>query len=261
MPLELGLFGVLGLAMGSFLTLVVERLDTTESFLLGRSHCNNCKETLRWWEMLPFAGYFIVRGKCVRCNAVIPKIYPLFELITAAAFIMIRLTQPEPVNYILLTLELLFASTILMLFFYDWLFQSFPTVLLLLSLIVGLMLNGAIWGLGYTAVDATTFLHQMLLGAVVGAGFLALLALPSRGHWMGYGDVIVGAIIGLWVGYPLVIVALAVAFYAGALVGLIQLATKRLANNHHIAFGPFLILGGFVARIWGEQLITWVRLC
>ncbi len=252
---ELILFGVLGLAAGSFLTLVVERYDTAESILVGRSHCDHCKETLRWWELLPFVGYFIVRGQCPRCNKKIPQVYPFFELITSLAFVAVRATYPTP-HYGLIALELLFVCSLLTLFFYDFLKQLFPGSLLLITALLGLLFVAIrAWA---TSQGLVGVLQQQiiasLIGAAVGGGALGLLAFPSKGTWMGYGDVIVGAILGLWVAYPTVIVALIMAFYSGALVGGTMLVTHRLRKDHRIAFGPFLILGGFIARVWGEPL-------
>ncbi len=252
MVVELILFGLLGLSVGSFLTLLVERLERVESFLFGRSKCNHCDRTLRWWELLPFAGYFIVRGRCPRCNQKIPHIYPFFEAITAAVFIGMRLATPLPVNYWLLAAQLLLASSFLALAFYDWLYQVFPTSLLVGALVATLLVLGL--QAAFLPSAFPLILSSSLWGLLIGAVALGLLAFPSRGRWMGYGDVIISAILGLWVGLPGIITTLLVAFYVGAIVGLIQLATKRLRKDHHIAFGPFLIFGGFAAALWGPFL-------
>lgn len=252
MLLELLLFAVIGLAVGSFLTLVVERFDTAESVITGRSHCNHCKETLRWWELLPFLGYFIVKGQCPRCNKTIPKIYPLFEIVTAVVFVLMRFFTPEPVNYVLLILQLVLASVLLALLFYDALFMEFPTLLLAKAGVLALIIAGYnIWNTSSGVIDG----RELVYGVLVGGGLLGLLAFPSRGTWMGYGDVVLGAILGIWLGYPLIIIALLTAFYVGAFVGIIQLVTKRVNRDHRIAFGPFLILGGFVAHFWGGALL------
>lgn len=264
---ELLILAVLGLAVGSFLTLVVERLDSVESIVAGRSHCNHCKKILSWWELLPFVGFLILRGKCSKCSKVIPKIYPLFELLTALAFVMVGLAQGAQPNYIYLGLELVFVSLLLVLLFYDWLTQTFPAFILYIALgfavVLALVRAAFLPHIGYIAISdflfpwlgspASPYLVAVV-GGLVGAGLLGLLAFPSKGQWMGYGDVILMAVLGIWLGYPLVIVALLLAFYAGAIVGGIQLYMKKAAKDHRIAFGPFLIVAAVVTRLYGEPL-------
>ncbi len=262
MILELIWFGGLGLAMGSFLTLVVERFDTIESIWRGRSHCNFCKKPLGWRELVPFLGYFLIRGQCRQCQRAIPKIYPVFELITAAVFMVTRAVATSPTNYGLLALELGVMSVLLALVFYDWLNQAFPSWFLATAavMVVGLVVYRHLTGqippkIGFNPVFSwlappDNFWFSRILGASVGAGWLGLLAFPSRGRWMGYGDVILITILGFWLGYPDIIICLLLAFYAGALAGLALMAIKKVPRDHRVAFGPFLIFAAIATDIW-----------
>lgn len=254
---EILLFGVIGLAVGSFLTLFADRYDTAESVWVGRSHCNHCKKTLTWWELIPLLGFFIIKGRCSDCSKAIPRLYPFFELITAATFILIRLAQNESSSYLLIGLELTLASVFLILFFYDIIHHAFPLPLLILAAVVALIVVGVkVWtGAQLVPENLTLLIRDHALGAVIGGLALGVLAFPSKGTWMGYGDVILSTIIGLWVGYPSIIVALLVAFYTGAFVGAIQLLTRKVRQDHRIAFGPFLIVGAFFSLLWGEIII------
>jgi len=38
----------------------------------GRSFCDGCGRSLRWWELLPVASYLALRGRCSRCASRIP---------------------------------------------------------------------------------------------------------------------------------------------------------------------------------------------
>ncbi len=263
---ELGFFFIFGLAVGSFLTVIVERYDAEESFIIGRSKCNHCRKTLSWWELLPVLGYLLVRGKCIKCDKRIPIVYPLFELITGLSFVGIRLTQSSPVNYLLIAINLLAVSALLILCFYDWLHQSFPVPVLYLALGVVILAVAAEIMVGkvpslvindpafhWLATPAESW-QTYLWGALVGAGFLGVLAFPTQGRWMGYGDVALVAILGLWIGYPSVIVGLMLAFYSGAAIGIALLLTHRVGKDHRIAFGPFLILGAVAAKVWAEPM-------
>lgn len=72
--------GLLGLAFGSFLNVVVTRLPEDESVSTPRSHCRNCAHTLAWWENLPILSWLLLRGRCRSCQAWIGIRYPLVEL-------------------------------------------------------------------------------------------------------------------------------------------------------------------------------------
>lgn len=272
MAYELLILIVLGLGVGSFLTLVTNRIDTVESIWIGRSHCNHCKETLRWWELVPFLSFVLLQGRCLRCKKQIPPLYPIFELITAITFVALRVAQPEPVNYWIFGMELILASLLLILFFYDVLHQEFPTSILFMALgwtaitVIAKEIAGAPLHMGtsieepilWFMAEPSRHIYSSLVGGIVGAGLLGSISFPSKGQWMGYGDVILAGILGVWLGYPFILIALLAAFYSGAIVGGLQLATKRLRPDHRIAFGPFLIFGGIVTAVWGENIVRYL---
>lgn len=102
-----------------------------------------------------------------------------------------------------------------------------------------------------------------LLDAVIGsAAYFALmfgLALLARGA-LGYGDVKLAAFIGLFVGYlgwRHVVTAVMSAFIVAGLVALFLLATRLAGRKDAIAFGPFMVVGGFIALYLGDAVIAW----
>src|SRR3989344_9580910 len=104
---------LLGAAVGSFLTLIVDRWAIAQTIWAGRSHCDSCKNQLRWWEMIPLLGYFIVKGKCSRCHKPVRYLYPVFELISALVFALVWIAQPTDRNLWYVGLELVFVSSLL----------------------------------------------------------------------------------------------------------------------------------------------------
>lgn len=260
----------LGLAVGSFLTLAVERYDTAESLWIGRSHCTNCRQPLRWWELLPIVSYLALKGKCQRCDKRIPAHYPLFELITGLGFLAIYLGSSTS-SWWIIAAQFLVLSSLLFLAFYDWFHQAFPSAALLVTAVTVLLVSGLRLGfddttsrfvvldpfLGWLSSPGAWWLG-LIVGGFVVAGLLGALAFPSKGRWMGYGDVLLGAILGLWLGYPLVVVALLLAFYSGALFAIIQLLSGGVKKDHRIPFGPFLIFGAIIAHSFGISILTWL---
>ena len=74
---------------------------------------------------------------------------------------------------------------------------------------------------------------------------------------MGFGDVKLAILMGLLLGMPNVFVALFLAFLFGAIIGLILMVCGRKGLKSEIPFGPFLIVGTFIALFFGDQIIQW----
>ncbi|OGH17623.1 MAG: hypothetical protein A3F30_02255 [Candidatus Levybacteria bacterium RIFCSPHIGHO2_12_FULL_37_12] len=80
---------ILGLAIGSFLNVLIDRIPNDESPFKGRSCCDKCKKTLKWYDMVPVLSFLILKGKCRYCKAHISFYYPLVELITGVMFVIV----------------------------------------------------------------------------------------------------------------------------------------------------------------------------
>ena len=82
----IGLAALFGLAIGSFLNVVIHRLPLGESISLPASHCPQCLSRLRPYDNIPLLSYVLLRGRCRQCQAAISWRYPLVELLTALLF-------------------------------------------------------------------------------------------------------------------------------------------------------------------------------
>lgn len=83
--------GLLGLAIGSFLNVVVYRVPRGESISHPRSRCPRCQTPIAWYDNVPVLSWLLLRGKCRSCHEPISARYPLIELATGAAFAVIAL--------------------------------------------------------------------------------------------------------------------------------------------------------------------------
>ena len=86
--------GALGGCVGSFLTVVWDRMGTGEGFVFPRSRCPECDHELRWYHNLPVVGWLLLGGRCYDCGARIPLKHPLVEAFFALLFIAIGLATP-----------------------------------------------------------------------------------------------------------------------------------------------------------------------
>ena len=117
-------------------------------------------------------------------------------------------------------------------FVYDLRTQTVPEIFVWIALVVALLGSWYFGGYG---------ISSMLMGGLVGGGFLGMLAYFSKEKWMGYGDIKVGVILGLLTGYPNAIFALFFAFIFGSIVGLSLIFFQKKTLKTAIPFAPFLI--------------------
>lgn len=241
---------IIGLALGSFLNVVILRLDELATIVYDRSHCPKCKKILAWYDLVPFLSFVLLRAKCRYCNESISWQYPLVEVGTGLLYLVLFL-------FFGLSLSLLFYiivfSLLLVVFVHDIRTQTTPEAFVWIILIISL-LGG--WYFG-----ELTFLSSIVGGIIAGL-FLGMLVFFSKEQWMGSGDVKIGAILGLLVGYPNVLVALFSSFVMGSVAGLLVIFLKyrtidRKSLKIALPFAPFLILGILVALIYGLQIINW----
>lgn len=244
---------VFGLVFGSFLNVVVLRFDDWASIVAHPSHCPHCKNRLKWYDLVPVLSYAMLRGKCRHCTKPISWQYPVVELsmaaLTTAAYYKIFILVELPLwrEIVCFALLILAISVMIIVFFHDLYEMMIPDILGFV--LIGLAL---IYSLVYYQ-DVTGTIYAGL------AGFLpiALLVYPSRGKWMGEGDVKLATGIGLLAGWPNAIAFLAVSFLAGGVFGAVAVAGKKAALKSAIPFAPFLIIGGLVALFWGDAIVGW----
>ena len=60
---------VCGAAIGSFAGVVASR--GWRGSLAGRSRCDSCGQTLRWFDLIPLISYVALRRRCRTCGALV----------------------------------------------------------------------------------------------------------------------------------------------------------------------------------------------
>lgn len=75
--------------------------------------------------------------------------------------------------------------------------------------------------------------------------------------WIGGGDLRLAIFMGILLGVKQGIIALFVAYIVGAIIGILAMIIKKKDRKSMIPFGPFLVIGTFVAFFWGKELWQW----
>lgn len=248
MGLELSLFiGAFGLIIGSFLNVVIYRMPRGESVAYPGSHCPTCGHMLRAWELIPILSYLILGGRCAKCREKISIRYPLFEL-TNGLLYFFAARQDTSGSFLQLGVNLVFLSVLLVLAGIDWDTYRLPDIFTLPLLGIGLVSGFLLPG------DPSGWVS---LGSALGVGgFFWLIALVYP-KGMGLGDVKLIAALGAFLGFPKVLLALFIASLVGSVIGGSMLLLKQKGFREQIPFGPYLVLGAWIAFFWGDAMVTY----
>jgi leader peptidase (prepilin peptidase)/N-methyltransferase len=243
---------ILGCSIGSFLNVLIDRLPVGQDIVRGRSHCDHCKRTLFWYELLPVVSWIIQLGKSRCCGKHLSIQYPIVELITG--FVFIELYVLFSATPLLFVAYCCISMAVIVLFGTDFKFELLPTPILVL------------WGIGAILrfialhVSAIELLYTYGIPSLCAGLFFFFLWFFSKGRAMGDGDIWLAVLIGLVIGYPGILVSLYIAFLTGAAVGVILILGKVKTLKSHIPFGPFLLFSMIAEKYVGHMIYNWWRI-
>ena len=251
-----------GAVVGSFLNVVILRLNTGQSIVSGRSKCFTCAKKLKWHELLPIVSFVFLRGKCSACKTKISWQYPLVETITGIIFVLLfqqsQISNLKSQNIFDFGFWILIFSFLIIIAVYDYRHQIIPNLFVWIFnglAFLGLFNSFRISDFGFRILNWNNLLAGFILFV-----FFALLWGVSRGRWMGFGDAKLALGIGWLLGTAKGIAAVTLSFWIGAIAGvlLIYLNKSKYGLKSSIAFGPFMILGTAVSFFWGEKIIAFL---
>ena len=246
------LIALVGLAIGSFLNVVIWRVPRGESVVSPPSHCPTCDAEIRTRDNIPVVSWLILRGRCRDCGAPISARYPGVEALTGGLFLAMALTFGLTWQ---LPAYLYLTAVGVALAFIDLDTKRLPNVLTLPSypIMAALLLIPAVadglWG-DYV---------RAMLGALALFAFYLLLALVYPAG-MGMGDVKLAGVLGMalaWLGWGEWFVGSFLAFLLGAVVGLGLMLFRGAGRRSAIPFGPFMLGGAFLGILLGSAIADW----
>ena len=209
------------------------------------STCPKCKTPIRWYQNIPVISWIVLRGKCGSCQNPISSRYPLIELLTMiCALIVVAVFGPT----IQMLFGLVLTYVLIALTFIDFDTQLLPDRYTLTLAALGLGVNSyaiytsatsAIWGyiIGFLCLWIVYFLFKIITGK----------------EGMGYGDFKLLAALGAWMGPFLLPLIVLLSSLVGAIIGIILLKVRK--ENQPFAFGPYIAIAGWIAFLWGDQIM------
>jgi len=278
----IGFAFIYGLAIGSFLNVVVFRLPEGVSIVSPGSHCPGCQAPIRWRDNVPVLSFLLLGGRCRGCHERISLRYPGVELLTGLVFALVtwRFGAGWPA-----VLYALFAAALIAAALIDFDHQIIPDEISLGGLVAGLVFAPVVW---VVAVDVPPLeaVADSVQGALLGGGLLWSIAFfharlsvalgrrfehwPGEGqeppkpssadYWlwfpgMGLGDVKLLAMIGAFLGPWGVLETIVSASLIGLVLGLAYAAVTRKFDAP-FGFGPALAAGALLSLLF--PLTTWI---
>jgi len=241
---------ILGLVIGSFLTVVVDRVPRGKSIVTPGSACGNCGLELGPVDLVPVLSWVFLRGRCRQCHAKIgiePLVLEIGNGALYAAFAVHFGLSWELAAFCVLGSGLLALSWI------DLKTQRLPREIIYVTAAIGIPL----------LVIAALVKHEphriwtMLLVAACAFAFMLIVYLVSRGG-MGDGDVRLSPLLGAYLGWlnpGCVAMGFFLAFLIGAIVGIVIMLAKGGSRKTAVPFGPFLA-AGTIAAVWlGQPMV------
>lgn len=219
--LAVWLFAV-GLAVGSFLNVVIARLPENLSVVRPRSRCPKCGHQLTWYENIPVFSWIALRGRCRSCKTPISPRYLFVELLTG----------------------LLYLACLRR---FDWSYELVPAIVLVSLLIPLTFIDLEHWILPFEITRPGIALGILLsipagtdrlLGSAIGAavGFGLFWALEFVGEKvfkkeaLGAGDKWLLALLGAFLGWQVLLGIILLSSLQGAVVGIILLKVRGRAG-------------------------------
>lgn len=255
------IFFILGLIIGSFLNVVIYRLNILDS-VLGRSHCPNCKAKIRWYDNIPLLSFILLGAKCRDCEEKISWQYPMVELATGMLFALAAwkfFIFSDPTAWIMTIFSLFVVSCLIVIFTYDFLYMEIPSLILWIGIAGTVIFNIYFdWNLhNFTGGLFETKVYLGFLGAILGSIMFFAIAYFSKEKMMGMGDGYLAIFLGLFLGFPQIFYTLMIGFSIGAFwgIGLIILGKKGMKSQ--VPLGPFLIMGTFIMMFFSEKILSW----
>lgn len=241
-----------GIAIGSFLNVVIIRLPRHESLIKRSSHCMTCGTKIRACDLIPVFSWLALKGKCHSCGEKISPRYPIVEslngLLYVLTFFALDINAKAIITCVLMSLLVVVA-------FMDWDTMEIDQIILALILLLAVPL--AIFTddvslksriIGALAISVPFFIIGEVSRPIIRKKF------EEDFRAIELGDTLLMVSAGAFLGTRAVIVSALIGIIAAAVGGLI---IKKVTSESKFAFGPFLSIGIAVSALWGNDIAQW----
>ncbi|MEG1710756.1 MAG: prepilin peptidase [Clostridia bacterium] len=241
-----------GLAIGSFLNVVIYRLPLRMNLSYPPSHCPVCNARLKWYHNIPIFSYLFLGGKCAFCKAPISPRYMIVELLNMILWLLCYLKFELSIFTIL---AMIFCSALICVFYIDFEHMIIPDSINILIAILGVIAcifcSNSIGAMWYDRLIGG--IGMFVLTLALSFGFKAILKKEA----LGGGDIKLLTACGLLLGWKLSLFSLFLASLLATIFVAILLIRKKMTKETQVPFGPFLSISFVFSLFLGNPLLYW----
>jgi len=210
-------------------------------------------------------GYLSGRRICLGCSAPLPLRSVVVELVTPAVFVGLLWRYGPSVHLGFLSL---YTAILILVTVTDLEHRLILGVVMAPAIL--LAMGGAFFNDDWSyksvflggAFGLVSLYVMFLLAQPVSAWLSRLSGREVNEEPFGFGDVTLGAFIGLITGLPGVFFALLITLLSAGLGAALYWFIRAVIQRRYtlftaIPYGPFLVLGGFVMMVYGREILHW----
>ena len=261
-----------GLLIGSFLNVLIYRLpkmmeqewrddcnllldikspakeSQAYNLFLPLSFCPNCQCKIFLLEKIPIISFILLGGRCKECKERISWRYPIIEIISGISALCVAINfgiSIQTIPALLFTFSLLALSAI------DFEHKFLPDNITLSFLWLGVICN---------IFEIFTDIYSCLFGAIFGYltfwVIYTVFKILTGKETIGRGDFKLLAMLGAWLGWQLLPLIIFLSSLLGSIVGIGLTLANLHKRSQPIAFGPYLAIAGWIALIFGNNIMN-----
>jgi len=236
-----------GLACGSFISLLSYRLVYKSPIFIARSKCPNCKTTLKIKNLIPLFSWIFQRGKCTNCHQKISWRYPLIEFFTALGFVITFVLMGGKIDTKLL-IYLAILIVLLTMIVIDLEHYFIPDILQIILGFLAVILviyNGGLSAIYKGIIPSILF---------VGFGFLVWLFFYFSAGIDGIGidDFKFFLIAGFMLGTDNFLLFM---FLSGTIGTVFGAVWQKIKNDETFPFAPAICLSAYICLLIGRPIV------
>ena len=263
---------IIGLALGSLLNVCIYRMPKGESIIVPRSHCPRCGKIISAWDNIPILSYLLLNGRCRSCRESIPVSYPLVEILAGLLLLIIYRKFGFTLEFAKFSI---FGMLLLILVFTDLQNRIIPHAITIFGLLVGVIASWfvsvdwvvIVWELdwlgGFLNIRRVKSFLAAVTGMALGGGSFYLIGKAfyfldrKRKEYLGFGDVMLVAMIGSFLGVPLTLLTVLLGSLLGTLIGITLESSMQRFQHYKWPFGAFLAPAAIFSSLEGRSVIEW----
>jgi len=246
-------FALLGVAVGSFLNVCIDRLPSGKSIVFPPSHCDACEKGLSAIENIPVLSYLWLRGRCRYCKAAIPRRVLWVELTGGTAFALLYWHYGWSAE---LAVMLFYFCLFLVIFVID-----LEKYIVITYVVIAGLIAAILFSIFLEKSPIVPGIADAAIGGAIGLGIFIVIYLIAyaiyRGKGFGLGDVYIGVMMGFILGYPNIMVGILLSFWLGGATAVILVILKLKRMKQALPLGIFLSVGAITTLLWGAEILDW----